>query len=119
MAKHNELGKWGEKIAEDFLKSKGMEIIERDWKSGHRDIDIIAIEDNVIHFVEVKTRRDADYADPIITLPYSKRKNLMASINHYIKSKNIDLDYQIDLITIIGNISQVFKIEYLDDIRIM
>ena len=42
MATHNELGKWGEATAEQLLRDKGYTIVERDWHSGHRDIDIIA-----------------------------------------------------------------------------
>ena len=42
MAAHNELGKWGEDTAADYLQRNGYTIIERDWKSGHRDLDIIA-----------------------------------------------------------------------------
>ena len=44
MASHNELGKWGEDIAANYLERLGYTIIERDWKSGHRDLDIIARE---------------------------------------------------------------------------
>ena len=43
MAAHNELGKWGEDMAEAYLRNNGYIILERDWHSGHRDIDIIAI----------------------------------------------------------------------------
>ena len=42
MARHNELGKWGEQYAADYLQGLGYDIIERDWRIGHRDIDIIA-----------------------------------------------------------------------------
>ena len=56
MAAHNELGKWGEDLASDYLEQKCYTIMERDWKSGRRDIDIIAHDGNTIVFVEVKTR---------------------------------------------------------------
>ena len=48
MAAHNELGKWGEDLAADYLQRKGYTIIERDWKSGRRDLDIVAKNGNVI-----------------------------------------------------------------------
>ena len=55
MAKHNNTGKWGEDLAADYLREKGYEIIERDWRDGHRDIDIIARSPDLrtIVFVEV------------------------------------------------------------------
>ena len=46
MAAHNELGKWGEDIASEYLIHNGYQIVERDWKSGRRDIDIIATDGN-------------------------------------------------------------------------
>ena len=50
-------GKWGEQIACEYLMREGYRIVERDWKYGQRDIDIVAIENDVYIFVEVKTRR--------------------------------------------------------------
>ena len=43
MAIHNELGRWGEDYAADFLAAQGYRIVERNWRFGHHDIDIIAI----------------------------------------------------------------------------
>ena len=56
MASHNELGKWGEDIAADYLQRQGYTIIERNWKSGHRDLDIIALDGQTLVIAEVKTR---------------------------------------------------------------
>ena len=42
MAQHNQLGKWGEEYAANYLLGKGYDILERDWRIGHRDIDIKA-----------------------------------------------------------------------------
>ncbi len=47
MALHNETGKWGEQIACKYLMREGYRIVERDWKYGQRDIDIVAIENDV------------------------------------------------------------------------
>ena len=52
MAAHNELGQWGENLAAEYLCSKGYVIIDRDWRSGHRDLDIIAEDGDVVVFVE-------------------------------------------------------------------
>jgi putative endonuclease len=48
MAAHNELGKWGEEIAAAFVEKKGYEILQRDWKSGHHDLDIIAKDEDTL-----------------------------------------------------------------------
>ena len=66
MAEHNELGKWGEDEAARFLQRKGFTILERDWREGKRDLDIIALTEDgkLLVFVEVKTRRNDVYLQP-------------------------------------------------------
>ena len=51
------LGQQGEDIACAFLEGLGHQILERNWRSGHLEIDIISLGADGIHFVEVKTRR--------------------------------------------------------------
>lgn len=43
MAEHNELGKWGEDEATLYLENEGYVVIDRDWKTGKRDLDILAV----------------------------------------------------------------------------
>ena len=102
MASHNELGAWGEELAADYLKRKGYTILERDWKSGHRDIDIIAIKDEEVVFVEVKTRRNRVFGEPEEAIDYIKLRNLRAAINHYVKYKRINYPIRLDAITVVG-----------------
>ncbi len=102
MAIHNDLGTWGEELAADYLQRKGYTIIERDWKSGHRDIDIIALDGDTVVFVEVKTRRNRVFGEPEDAIDYQKLKNLRAAINHYIKFKYIHSEVRLDAITIVG-----------------
>ena len=64
MAAHNDLGKWGEEVATAYLRDKGYIIVERDWHSQHRDLDIIALDDGVMVFIEVKTRMNAEPIEP-------------------------------------------------------
>ncbi len=106
MAAHNELGAWGETIAIDFLQRKGYTIIEHDWHSGRRDIDIIALHDNVVVFVEVKTRRNRLFTEPEEAIDYKKLYNLRAAINHYVKFKNIRQQIRLDAITVVGTPEQ-------------
>lgn len=102
MAAHNELGTWGEDLAVDYLQRKGYTIVERDWKSGHRDIDIIATKDCMVVFVEVKTRRNRLFGDPEEAIDYEKLRNLRGAINHYVKYKHLRQEIRLDAITIVG-----------------
>jgi len=102
MAAHNELGIWGEELAADYLRRKGYTIMERDWKSGHRDIDIIATDGHVVVFVEVKTRRNRIFGEPEEAIDYRKLVNLRGAITHYVRYKHITQDIRLDAITVVG-----------------
>ena len=115
MASHNELGKWGEDIAANYLEHQGYTIIERDWKSGHRDLDIIAREGDTVVFVEVKTRRNRQFADPEIAVDYQKIRHLQQAATHYIKYRHIDNDIRFDIITVVGTMNETPSIEHIKD----
>ena len=113
MAAHNELGKWGEDTAAAYLEEKGYQIIERDWKSGHHDLDIVAKEDNTLVIVEVKTRRSRLFGDPEEAIDYKKRQSLQSAINHYVKSHHTGHDVRFDIISIVGTIGSEPEIEHI------
>ena len=102
MAAHNELGAWGEELASAFLQQKGYTIVERDWKSGHRDLDIIAQHNGIVVFVEVKTRRNRVFCEPEEAIDYRKLQNLRQAINYYVKSRRINREFRLDVITVVG-----------------
>ena len=104
MATHNELGRWGEDLAVEYLETKGYSILDRNWKSGHKDIDIIARTAEEIVFVEVKTR--------------SLRK-LQSAINHYIHYRQIDLPVRFDIISIVATDPSHPEIEHIEDVDIL
>ena len=119
MAAHNELGKWGEDLAADYLQHKGYTIIERDWKSGRRDLDIVAKNGNVIVFVEVKTRRNSLYGQPEEAVDYRKLQSLQQAINHYIKFRHISQEVRFDIISIVGTIGSEPDIQHIQDVALL
>ena len=119
MAAHNELGKWGEDCAADYLQRNGYAIVERDWKSGHRDLDIIAQdEDGTVVFVEVKTRRNRLFGDPEEAVDYRKRHSLQSAINHYVKSHRTSNKVRFDIISIVGMMGSTPEIDHIKDVAL-
>ena len=114
MARHNELGKWGEQYAADYLQSIGYDIIERDWRIGHRDIDIIARtgDGTTVVFVEVKTRTSDVVTKPDDAVDIKKIRNIGYAANNYIKTKGID-EVRFDIISIIGNNKENAQLEHI------
>ncbi len=75
MALHNEFGKWGEEVAAGYLQQQGYELLARNWRHEHKEIDIIATKDGVLYFIEVKTRHGVKWnAEDAIT---PKKRALM------------------------------------------
>lgn len=113
---HLRLGVWGENVAATYLQKKGYCILERDWHSTHRDIDIIAQQGEVIVFVEVKTRRSNFLRHPIQAVDWKKQQNLRKAINHYIHYRKIDGPVRFDVITVIGELESANpEIEHIED----
>ena len=102
MAAHNELGAWGEALATAYLQKKGYVIMERDWKLGHRDLDIIAQDGETVVFVEVKTRRNRVFSEPEEAVDYRKRDNLRKTISSYVKFRHINCEIRFDVVTVVG-----------------
>ena len=120
MAAHNELGRWGEDLAVAYLQGKDYTIIERDWKSGRRDIDIIAGDENdTIVFVEVKTRRSHAFGEPEDAIDYRKMQSLQQAINHYIKLHRLNSEVRFDIISIVGTIGSEPEINHIKDISLI
>ena len=115
MARHNELGKWGEQYAADYLQSIGYDIIERDWRFGHRDIDIIARtgDGTTVVFVEVKTRTSDVVTKPDDAVDIKKIRNIGYAANNYIKTKGIVDEVRFDIISIIGNNKENAQLEHI------
>ena len=117
---HLQMGIWGEELAVAFLREKGYVILERDWHSTHRDIDIIAQQGEWIVFVEVKTRRNRVFADPLQAINYNKRKNLLRAINHYIHYRKFDNPWRFDVITVVGELgNKMPEIEHIEHFNII
>ena len=119
MAAHNELGKWGETLAAEFVEKQGYEILERDWKSGHHDLDIIARDEDTLVIIEVKTRRNRLFGDPEEAIDYKKRLSLQSAINHYVKSHRIKIPVRFDVISIVGMIGSTPEIDHIKDVTLI
>lgn len=114
MAQHNLLGNKGEMLASRFLLDKGYAVHHHNWRSGHKEIDIIAQQRNVLVFVEVKSRTSEEYGNAYDAVDDKKIRLLISAAQAYIRKYNIDLKFRFDIITVIGN-SEPYRIEHIED----
>jgi putative endonuclease len=113
MAESHNLGKKGEDLAAEHLKSKGFKILKRNWTSGRHEIDIIAENKEFIVFVEVKTRSEDFQVAPAAAVNREKQRSLVFCADTYIQRYNVSKECRFDVITVIktGDSHQIDHIE--------
>ena len=80
----NKFGELGERIAARWLERSGWRIVARRFRSGRRDIDLVAQHDDVIAFVEVKARSGSEFGDPVEAVNRRKQRELVKSAQTWI-----------------------------------
>jgi putative endonuclease len=102
MSKHNQqLGKWGEETAVQWLTEHGYEIIAQNIRTPYGEIDIIAKQKDMTVFVEVKTLTSSKNFFPEQQITARKREHMLHAAQHYAAENNIN-HWQIDVIAIEG-----------------
>ena len=115
MAEHNELGKQGEHEALLYLMKKGYTLHDKNWRSGHLEIDIVAEWWGEMVFVEVKTRRDEHFAPAADAVTLHKKRNLIAAGRAYLAEHGLmDCPYRYDVITVVGT-ERPFRLTHLEN----
>lgn len=82
-----DLGRKGEDLACGFLQGRGHTILERNWRSGHLEIDIISFDAEGIHFIEVKTRRLNIQVPPQDNVNRKKQERIVMAALRFLKSR--------------------------------
>lgn len=114
MAKHNELGKKGENLAIDFLIQNDYKILEKNYRYLKAEVDIIALKNDVLIAVEVKTRASNYFGNPEEFVNPKKIKLLLSAIDNYVIERDLNVEVRFDIIAIISNKKET-KIEHLED----
>ena len=105
-------GNQSETLATRFLEQEGFVILERNYfarKLG--EIDIIAIHDDVLHFIEVKSGK-TDF-DPVYNVTPSKLRKVINSAHYYMKMKNLDTAFSIDALIMRND-----KVEFIENVTL-
>jgi putative endonuclease len=97
-----QVGRWGEQVAADFLINKGWDILERNVRSAYGELDLIARHGDIIVFVEVKARTGAGYGLPEEAVTQDKRDHLLRAIQAYWQAKDEEPAWRVDVIAIQG-----------------
>jgi putative endonuclease len=97
-------GELGERVAERWLRKKGWRVLQRRFRSGRRDIDLVVERDGTVAFVEVKARRGAEFGGPVQAVNWRKQKELQRSALVWIDrhGQNSEI-YRFDVVGVLLN----------------
>ena len=101
-------------LASRYLLDKGYAVLHYNWRSGHKEIDLIAKERDTLVFVEVKSRTSELYGNAEDAVDDRKMRLLISAAESYITRFKIDLKFRFDVITVIGN-CEPYRIEHIED----
>lgn len=115
-----ELGKKGEDTALEYLLQRGMKLMERNWRSGHKELDLVMEDGDTIRFVEVKAREYPAMAEPFENVGASKRAKVISAAKGFLAVKGKEGILQggkevgFDVVSILFN-GELFEIKYIRD----
>ena len=110
------IGNRGEDIATEWLRERGFYIVERNWRAGRYERDIIAQHYDTLHFVEVKTRKEGGWQSAYDSINEQKRRSLRRGAMAYRSMHHIRHNIQFDLIAITVDDDSSITIEYVENI---
>lgn len=100
MAHHNNTGILGEKMAAQYLTEKGFSILHQNWRHSHWEVDVIASRNNILHFIEVKTRRTRKFGYPEEGVTKKKLHNLINASEEFMEQNTSWKLIQFDVLSI-------------------
>lgn len=113
--KHNQrIGKWGEDAVATYLAERGYEIITRNARTPYGEIDVVAKQDDITIFVEVKSRTSNKMGLPEESVTVRKQAHMLACAQHYAAENAID-HWQIDVIAVEGKVGLEPKITHFEN----
>lgn len=101
MAIQQERGRQGEEIAADYLQQKGYQILDRNWRSRHREIDLIVFKDGLLIFVEVKCRSPRFWSEPWESVGRTKQQRLIKAAHAYVMHRHLSWEVRFDVISVV------------------
>lgn len=100
MAKHLETGRLGEEMAAAWLMGQGFHLLYRNWKHSYFELDVVAEKENILHFIEVKTRRTDTYGHPEEAVTEKKLERLMNAGEEFLQQNPQWKRIQYDILSI-------------------
>lgn len=118
MAHHNDTGLLGESMAVEYLEKRGFSILYQNWRHSHWEVDIIASLKDILHFIEVKTRRTKKFGYPEDDVSKKKIENLINASEEFLLLNPKWKLIQFDVLSITIQKNQPVEYFFIEDVYI-
>jgi putative endonuclease len=112
------LGRRGETLARKHLRKAGLKILARNYACAHGEIDLVAFRprDEMVVFVEVKTRTSDRYTEPYGAVDAAKQRKLRKTAAHYLaaKARDRDVSHRFDVVSITAGPDGPPRVEHIE-----
>lgn len=95
-----DLGQWGERQAEKFLKRKGYNIVEKNFSCRYGEIDLIAKKGGFVAFIEVKLRKNAEHGAAMEFVTQAKQRRILTTAQMWLMKNECELQPRFDVIEV-------------------
>jgi len=110
------LGRWGEELAAEHLRGRGWAILSRNYRSGRREIDLVASRGGVVAFVEVKTRNSRGCATGLEAITPAKRRRLERAAEGWVSAHGDGVDtFRFDAVSVVREPGGAARLDHLED----
>ena len=113
MDQHLQTGALGEELACRYLERKGYRILERNWRFGHKEVDIIAQWGETLIIAEVKTRGVGSHISARDSVALEKQEHLIRAANAYIRQRALNLEVRYDILALDIEADGSYTIEHI------
>jgi putative endonuclease len=92
----------GESLAAEYLRKKGYEVVEKNYRYGRAEVDLIVKKGNWLVFVEVKTRSSSDFGFPEEFVDSEKERNVLYAAEYYMTKIDWQGNVRYDIVSVLG-----------------
>lgn len=98
-----EVGKRGENVALEYLKSRGMRLVARNWRSGHKELDLIMDDGEFLRIVEVRSLTYPNLQPPEDSVDWNKRRKVMGAARKFASVNVVQNEIVFDIVSVVFN----------------
>lgn len=108
------VGRRGEDVALKFMEDMGMVLVERNWRSGHNELDLVMEDERFLRIVEVKSLVYPNVINPFEEVRWKKQRRVMAAARHFVAMKGVEKEIVFDVVSVVFN-GEIYKVEYFPE----